>query len=175
MRPLPARLSLVALAVVLTGCAGTGGQPGSRPSPQASPEIPVPILHIGDAFAADLFGDGQATITITATELSNQTASGEPSSPGNVHLVVTVDVVLDKAGKPITGGPENFVFLDASKALHSARTSQQAFPPALARADLTTTGQHASGKVFFDVPAGSVAGGRIQLVTGRLIHAVWQL
>jgi hypothetical protein len=135
----------------------------------------VPILHIGDSFAADLFGDGQATVTITATQLSNETVSGEPTSPGTVRLVATVDVVLNKAGKPITGGPENFVFLDASKALYPARTSQQAFPPALARADLTTTGQHASGKVFFDVPTGSVAGGRIQLVTGRLVHAVWQL
>jgi hypothetical protein len=174
MRSFLARLGVLALATLLAGCAANSAQPAGRPSPPA-PEIPVPILHVGESFAADLFGDGQATITIATTQLSERTVPGEATSAGNVRLVVTVDIVLNKAGNPITGGPENFVFLDSSNVLHPSRVSQQVFPPALARVNLSTTGQHAGGKLFFDVPAGSVAGGHVQLVTGRLVHAVWQI
>ncbi|HEX6686191.1 MAG TPA: hypothetical protein VF062_25685 [Candidatus Limnocylindrales bacterium] len=164
------------LLVVLGGCTAQEAPQGSpkphdrsqeAPKPH-DPELtapPVPILKVGDPAALDLFGDGQATVTIAATERTTQ-----PD-----RLVVTIDLVLNKAGKPITGGPHNFVFRDAGSEMHKAQTSADAFPPELLPVAFTTAGQRSHGRLYFDVPAGSVAGGYIQLVTGALVHAVWKI
>ena len=36
-------------------------------------------------------------------------------------------------------------------------------------------GQASHGTFFFDVPTGTASGGHVQLVTGNLVHAVWQI
>ncbi|HZN17537.1 MAG TPA: hypothetical protein VFB84_05005 [Micromonosporaceae bacterium] len=176
-----AHLATVAavLALALAGCGGEAPpEQTARPASPASkqPVIPVPVLKVGEAFAADLLGDGRATVAIVATEVSAVRRADDPSAPaGRVQLVAMVKIVLDKAGKPILGGPRNFIFRDAKSALHPARTSREAFPPELMAVNFTTAGQHADGKIVFDVPPDLVAGGQIQLVTGQLVHAIWSV
>jgi len=156
-------LSVVAAALLLlSGCAQ---ETPARPTTEQT-RIPVPVLKVGQPAAIDLFGDGQATITVAAIELSKL-------DDGNDRLVVTIDMLLNKAGKPITGGPENFRFRDKGSVMHKARTDEQTLPPGLPSLNFTTTGQAAHGRLFFDVPTGSAAGGHIQLMTGALVHAVW--
>ncbi len=134
------------------------------------------MLKVGEAFAADLMGNGLATITVSEVEVTDRPVSGDPPLAGDiVHLVVTVRILLDRPGSPLAGGPANFRFRDADATMHTARTSEAAFAPGLAPVDLTTAGQQAAGRLFFDVPPDSVGGGHIQLVTGRLVHAVWRL
>jgi hypothetical protein len=111
----------------------------------------------------DLFGDGHATVTVLAAETS-------PGSP----LVVTVTIKLDKLGKPLTCGPENFRFLDAADEMHDARTDAS-HAPVLGPVNLTTAGQQVSGKLLFDVTPEKAKGGHLQLMTGRLVHAVWKI
>jgi len=161
-------VALVTAAGLLSGCGATEPPAKSiaRDSQPTAP--PIPVLKVGDPAAIDLFGDGQATITVAATELSNL-------PDGKDRLVVTIDILLNKAGKPIAGGPENFRFRDAGKVMYKAQTSEQAFPPELPSVNFTTAGQKAHGRLFFDVPAGSAAGGHIQLMTGALVHAVWSV
>lgn len=149
------------LALFLAGC--TAKEPSSNTTKPTESVVPVPMLKVGDSFTADLLGDGQATITVVATEVVA------------AQLVVTVKVLLNKAGKPVTGGPENFLFKDSTNVIYRARTSKDAFPPELVSADLATTGQRLEGKIVFDVPAELVAGGRIQLITGRMVHALWRV
>ena len=157
-------LSVVtAVLLLLSGCAQQAPAP---PSKNEETRIPVPVLKVGQPAAIDLFGDGQATITVAAIELSKL-------DDGNDRLVVTIDMLLNKAGKPITGGPENFRFRDKGSVMHKARTDEQTLPPGLPSLNFTTTGQAAHGRLFFDVPTGSAAGGHIQLMTGALVHAVW--
>ncbi|HZM76618.1 MAG TPA: hypothetical protein VFC19_12875 [Candidatus Limnocylindrales bacterium] len=160
------QLSLViAAALVFSGCANQApATPSARPD-AGERRIPVPVLRIGQPAAIDLFGDGRATITVATTELS-KLDNGD-------RLVVTIDILLNKAGKPISGGPENFRFRDADSVLHNALTDERAFPPQLPSVTLTTAGQAVHGRLYFDVPAGSAAGGHIQLMTGALVHAVW--
>lgn len=98
--------------VVRRRCASTSAQTSNRPARGAA-GVSVPILHVGAPFTADLLGDGQATVTITATQLSDETVPGECTSPGNVRLATTYPLTRPR--------------------------------------------------------------GRIQLVAGRLTHAVWQL
>lgn len=155
---------ITAAVFLLSGCASeTSTKPASKGGEN---RIPVPVLNIGQPAAIDLFGDGQATVTVAATELSRLDNENE-------RLVVTIDIQLIKAGKPITGGPENFRFRDKGSLLHQAQTDEQSFPPQLPSISFTTTGQSAHGRLYFDVPAGSAAGGHVQLMTGALVHAVW--
>lgn len=180
MRRPPAASTVTAIvALILTGCGGTapsGDMAGpNRPAPAFS-GIPVPVLNVGDPFPVDLPGDGRATVTIVATEVSARPTPNDPDAPaGKVQLVVTVAMVLDKAGKPITGGPHNFLFRDANLTFHPARADASAFGPGLPVVSLSTTGQRAGGRIAFDVPPDLVRGGQIQLVTGRLVHAIWRV
>jgi len=155
------RLVIVA-ALVLGGCAANTPQTVEPAASQAGP--PIPILAVGAPMGLDLLGDGKATITLLAADM----AAGSP-------LVVTIKIRLDKAGKPITGGPENFRFRDAKDAMYTARTDAAAFAPALPPVNLTTQGQEAFGKVVFDVTPELAKGGHLQLMTGRLVHAVWKI
>ncbi|MBB5868752.1 hypothetical protein F4553_002131 [Allocatelliglobosispora scoriae] len=168
----PPRFAAVLIALVLGGCTSTvqpdapvALSPVTRQS--ADPEIPVSVLGVGDSFGADLRGDGHATITVT------EVSAVPAAAPGRVRLVVTVAILLDKAGDPITGGPENFRFRDAPGTVHKAQTG--ALRPALPSVSLTTTGQRSGGKLFFDIPAGSAKGGYLQLMTGNLVHALWKV
>jgi hypothetical protein len=179
MTATPLRLATVLIALALGGCtatvqADTPAVPAPAAVRSADPELPVSVLGVGESFGADLKGDGHATITVTAAEVStlSTTALSAPAA-GRVRLVVTVAILLDKAGDPITGGPENFRFRDAPGTIHKAQTG--AFRPALPSVSLTTTGQRTSGKFFFDIPAGSAKGGYLQLMTGNLVHALWRL
>ncbi|HET8657510.1 MAG TPA: hypothetical protein VFM55_00750 [Micromonosporaceae bacterium] len=171
--------AVAVLGLVLAGCGGTTPpEQTARPASSASkqPVIPVPVLKIGEPFAADLLGDGRATVAVVTTEISTVRRADDPSAPeGRVQLVATVKIMLDKAGKPIMGGPRNFIFRDAKSTLHPARTNRAAFPPELVAVNFTAAGQHAGGKIVFDVPPDLVAGGQIQLVTGQLVHAVWSV
>jgi hypothetical protein len=155
---------------VLSGCANSPAEV-RQPAPAPSVSRPgplVPVLKTGEQTAIDLFGDGQASVTLAATKLS--TLPG-----GKDRLVATIDIVLTKAGQPVTGGPENFRFLDGKKALHDAQISESEFPPGLPSVTFATSGQKSHGRIYFDVPAGSVSGGYLQLMTGGLVHAVWGL
>lgn len=154
----------VVLVLTLTGCTAAPVETTKPAAPTpAGSGVPVPVLKVGDPFTADLLGDGQATITVVGTEVSG------------AQLVVTVKVMLNKAGEPVTGGPENFLFKDSTNVIYRARTSNDAYPPELASVDLATTGQQLEGKIIFDVPAELVAGGQIQLITGRMVHALWKV
>ncbi|HET8682430.1 MAG TPA: hypothetical protein VFM54_11225 [Micromonosporaceae bacterium] len=170
---------VVVVALALVGCGGkTPPEQTARPASPApkQPVIPVPVLKVGEPFAADLLGDGRATVTVVATEVSTVRRADDPSAPqGRVQLVVTVKILLDKAGEPIMGGPRNFIFRDAKSTLHPARTNRAAFPPELAVANFTTAGQHTDGKIVFDLPPDLVTGGQIQLITGQLVHAIWSV
>src|SRR5688572_29731055 len=148
-------------ALILVGCgtAHATSQP-EQSATQAGPAIPS--LAVGAPTGIDLLGDGKATVTVMAAEM------GSP-------LVVTIKIRLDKAGKPVTGGPENFRFRDVKDAMHTARTDAAAFAPALPPVNLTTDGQEAFGKVVFDVAPEVAKGGHLQLMTGRLVHAVWKI
>jgi len=165
-KPWRAIVAAATFAIVLAGC-GTGART-AKPSAPEEAGIPVPILKVGDPFAVDLLGDGQATVTVLATEVS-------ASAKEDVRLVVTVRIVLNKAGNPITGGPENFRFRDRGAHFYQPQTSAQTFAPELVPVNLTTAGQQANGKLFFEMPADSVTGGHIQLVSGRLVHALWKV
>lgn len=159
-----ARLA-VAAALLLGGCSATAAPPAGPPAapPASEAAAPVPVLPVGSGMPIDLIGNGHATVTVVAAE----TAEGAP-------LVVTVAIKLDKLGKPLAGGPENFRFLDATRQLHEARTDP-AHAPALGPVNLTAAGQEVSGKVLFDVTPEQAKGGRLQLMTGRLVHAIWKL
>lgn len=168
-----------ALALVLTGCGGkTPPEQTTRlasPAP-TRPALPVPVLKVGEAFTVDLLGEGQANVTVVAAEVSAGRLAADPSAPqGKVQLVVTVKIALNKAGKPIMGGPKNFIFRDTGSMLHPARTNRGAFPPDLVAVNFTTAGQQTSGKIVFDVAADLVDGGQIQLVSGQLVLAVWSV
>jgi len=164
--------------LALTGCTAapppgasenkpSSNKPSSNKPSSARPELPpLPVLKVGEPAAIDLRGDGQATITITAAQLSKLDATSD-------RLVLTVDILLNKAGAPVKGGPDNFRFRDKSASMYRPQTSEQVFPPQLPSLDLTTTGQSAHGRLFFDVPAGSATGGHVQLMTGALVLAVW--
>ncbi|MEH1098375.1 hypothetical protein [Micromonospora sp. CPCC 205561] len=163
-------LLLAGALIPLGGCADPA-------TPQAAPEVtavpeetatPVPVLRLGQEAAIDLFGDGLASVTVTGADLS-------PQAAGREHLVVSVDITLVKAGKPVTGGPENFIFRDNAQATHPAQVSDQAASPRLKSVNFTAVGQASHGRFFFDVPTGAASGGYVQLVTGRLVHAVWQI
>jgi hypothetical protein len=159
-------LSVIALtAFALSACTST--PPAAKPAPPdvAQTRLPVPVLKVGQPASIDLIGNGQATVTIATTELSKL-------DDGSDRLVVTVEILLNKAGKPITGGPENFRFRDKDAVLHKAQVDG-AQP--LASVSFTTSGQTTQGRLYFDVPAGSAAGGHIQLMTGALVHAVWSV
>lgn len=178
-KALRAAAAAAVLALLLSGCAAqipaekTAQPAGTAP---AEPGSPVPVLNIGDPFAADLLGDGQATITVAATEISKRLLPNDPLAPqGKVQLVVMVKILLSKAGKPVDGGPQNFVFRDANQMLYRARTNNDAFPPAFVPINLTTTGQQESGRLLFDVAADRIEGGQIQLMTGQMVHAVWKV
>ncbi|MEV0458983.1 hypothetical protein [Catellatospora methionotrophica] len=169
----PARLAAVFLTLAIGGCT-PAVQPDASVTPKpviresAEVDIPVPMLGVGESFGADLRGDGHATITVTAAEVSTL-------SPDRVRLVVTVAILLDKAGDPITGGPENFRFLDTARAFYKAKTNTDMSGPALPSVPLTTTGQRSGGRFFFDLPATSARGGYLQLMTGNLVHAIWKI
>lgn len=150
----------LALLLVLSGCSATVPSPAPAAS-DAAAKLPVPMLKVGEPFAADLLGDGQATITVLATEVSA------------AQLIVKVKVLLNKAGKPVTGGPENFEFLDSGKLLYRPTTNGS--PDELASVSLATTGQQIEGKIVFGVPPAQVAGGYLHLVTGQLVHAIWKI
>ena len=111
----------------------------------------------------------------TCSATARHDHGGGRASGGGQPLVVTIKIKLDKAGKPIAGGPENFRFRDAKQAMHEARTDAAAFAPALAPVNLTTDGQEAFGKLLFDVAPELAKGGHLQLMTGRLVHAVWKI
>jgi hypothetical protein len=119
---------------------------------------------VGQPAPIDLLGDGHATITI----VDAVAAAGQP-------LVVSIKITLDKAGQPVVGGPANFRFRAANQTMYDARTDAAAFAPALAEVNLTTAGQEAYGKVLFDIAPDQVTGGQLQLMTGRLVHAVWKI
>jgi hypothetical protein len=121
-------------------------------------------MAVGDGAPIDLLGDGHATITVVDAVV----AAGQP-------LVVSLRIKLDKAGQPVVGGPENFRFRDANQAMYEARTDASAFAPAFTEVNLTTAGQEVYGKVLFDVTPELARGGHLQLMTGRLVHAVWQI
>lgn len=157
--------ALIAL-LALAGCASTAAA-GQRDTQPTAP--PIPVLKVGEPAAIDLFGDGQVTVTVASAEAI------EDEDTGRVRLVAAITITLDKAGDAVSGGPENFGFLDANQEMHPARTSRDAFPPELTTASFTTDGQQEQGKVFFEVPAEAVAGGHIQLMTGALVHAVWRV
>jgi hypothetical protein len=164
----------LALLVILGGCASPATVAPTAPATPTAP--PVPVLRVGEAFTADLFGNGKATITVADMEISGRSIPDDPPVAGDtVHLVVTIKILLDRAGDPLAGGPGNFRFRDSAATVHTARTSNAAFPPELAQVNLVTAGQQAQGRVFFDVPRESVGGGHIQLMTGRLVHAVWRV
>lgn len=129
---------------------------------------PVPVLRVGQAAAIDLFGNGQADVTVTEAKVSAPV-------DGRERLVVTIDIKLVRAGDPVTGGPENFRFRDNTKAIHEARTSEEKASPQLKSVNLAVTGQESHGRLFFDVPAGAAGGGYVQLMTGSLVHAIWQI
>lgn len=169
--------ALAAVGLLLLALSGCGGDPPPVQTIAATPTAPpVPILKVGDGFTADLLGNGQATITVTGAEVSGRSIPGDPPATGDVvHLVVSVKILLDRAGAPVEGGPANFRFRDSNATVHSARTSGTAFPPELAPVNLVTAGQEAHGRVFFDVPSEAVGGGHIQLMTGRIVHALWRV
>ncbi|GIH05772.1 hypothetical protein Rhe02_38390 [Rhizocola hellebori] len=155
---------VLAGALILGGCTANPS-PHAVTEPSAAPAgPPIPVLAVGEAAPIDLLGDGHATITV----LDAAIAAGQP-------LVVSVRITLDKAGKPIAGGPENFRFRDANQAMYEARTDAATFAPAFAQVNLTTAGQEAYGKMVFDVTPELARGGHVQLMTGRLVHAVWRL
>lgn len=176
----------VMVLLVLTGCASNqpanqpanqradqpagraANQPANQSVKQQADPPPVPVLKVGEPFSADLQGDGQATITVAEAVLSKLDGVSD-------RLVVTVDIRLNKAGKPITGGPENFHLRDKDSTMHKAQIDEQAFPPRLPSVSFTTAGQSAHGRLYFDVPAGNTEGGVIQLMTGVIVHAVWTL
>ena len=162
------RLLLAAAALIpLGGCAGPATPPASTVS-SVTATPPVPVLRPGQEAAIDLFGNGRATVTVTRADLS-------PSAGGRERLVVTVDIALLKAGKPVTGGPENFGFRDNAQVTHPAQVSDEVAAPRLTTTTFTTAGQTSHGRVFFDVPAGSASAGHVQLMTGNLVHAVWRI
>lgn len=159
--------ALPVIALVLLALAGCTAE--TKKAPEAKPERPpLPVLKVGEPAAIDLLGDGRATVTVAAAELSKLDGTSD-------RLVVTIDILLNKAGKPITGGPENFRFRDKDSGMYQAQIDDKSFPPQLASISLTTTGQSAHGRLYFDVPAGNAEGGHIQLMTGALVHAVWTL
>jgi hypothetical protein len=151
------------LAVLLTGCGAGPAETSPQPT-ESPPGPPVPVLDIGDAFVVDLFGNGQATVTLVATEL-----------PTESELIATIEMVLDRAGDPVTAGPNNFLFRDGDAKFHRARTDARSHPPELPTMVMTTTGQRSFGKVVFDVDASWIAGGQIQLMAGRLVLAIWRV
>ncbi|MFG2011599.1 hypothetical protein ACGFNF_21290 [Micromonospora sp. NPDC048868] len=170
MRRTCLRLLLAVALIPLGGCADPAtlqGAPEATVLAKETATPPVPVLRLGQDAAIDLFGNGLAGVTVTGAELS-------PQAAGREHLVVTVDIKLLKAGKPVTGGPENFVFRDNAQATHPAQVSDQAASPRLRAVNFTTVGQASHGRFFFDVPKGTASGGYVQLVTGKLVHAVWQ-
>ncbi|MEU1752603.1 hypothetical protein ABZ436_08120 [Micromonospora matsumotoense] len=160
------------LAVALTPLGGCTDPATSQGAPKAAPTgtavPPVAVLRLGQEAAIDLLGDGQAGVTVTGADLS-------PPAAGREHLIVTVDIRLLKAGKPVTGGPENFIFRDNAQATHPAQVSAQVAAPPLESTDFSTAGQASHGRFFFDVPTGTANGGHVQLVTGKLVHAMWQI
>jgi hypothetical protein len=170
------------LAVLLTGC-GTGPAERSPQPPESAPGPPVPVLDIGDPFVVDLFGNGQATVTLVATEISTASSGTATASPGtsgapdagSAKLVATIEMVLDRAGDPVTAGPNNFLFRDSDAKFHRARTDAASHPPGLPTVEMATSGQRSFGKVVFDVDAGWIDGGQIQLMAGRLVLAIWQV
>ncbi len=153
---------ILAATVILGGCTATAAPPTAEPA-QSQAMPPIPVLAVGTAMPIDLLGDGHATVTVVTAEA----AAGSP-------LVVTVKITLDKVGKPLTGGPENFRFRDAGEQIHPARTDA-AYGPALPPVNLTAAGQEVTGKVLFDVTPEQAKGGHLQLMTGRLVHAVWKI
>ncbi|MGC5330414.1 hypothetical protein [Micromonospora sp. DT62] len=170
MRRTCLRLLLAVALIPLGGCvdpATPQGAPEATAVPKETAAPPVPVLRLGQEAAIDLFGNGLASVTVTGADLS-------PRAAGREYLVVTVDIKLLKAGKPVTGGPENFIFRDNAKATHPAQVSDQAASPQLRSVNFTTVGQASHGRLFFDVPTGTASGGYVQLVTGNLVHAVWQ-
>jgi hypothetical protein len=171
------------LAVLLTGCGAGPVETSPRP-PDSPPGPPVPVLDIGDPFVVDLFGNGQATVTLVAAEVS--TASSDPTgtppkeaaalpAEDSARLVATIEMVLDRAGDPVVAGPNNFLFRDTDANFHRARTDAVSHPPELRTAVLATTGQRGSGKVVFDVDPRTIDGGQIQLMAGRLVLAIWRV
>ncbi|WP_162908280.1 hypothetical protein [Allorhizocola rhizosphaerae] len=160
--------------LVVVGLLSACGTPAAPAAPQSAP--PVPVLKVGEAFTADLLGNGQATIAVSNVELSGRSIPGDAPVTGElVHLVVTVKILLDRAGRPIAGGPDNFRFRDAAATVHTARTNNAVFPPELGRVDLVAPGQQSEGRVYFAVPRDAVGGGHIQLTTGRIVHALWRV
>ncbi|MEV4847897.1 hypothetical protein AB0K20_32435 [Micromonospora matsumotoense] len=160
------------LAVALTPLGGCTDPATPQTAPEAAPTEtaapPIAVLRLGQQAAIDLWGNGQASVTVTAADLS-------PPAAGRENLVVTVDIRLLKAGKPVTAGPENFIFRDTAQATHPAQVSAQVAAPQLTSTAFTTAGQASHGRVYFDVPTGTANGGHVQLVTGKLVHAMWQI
>jgi hypothetical protein len=159
--------ALLLIPVALLALSACKSDPPASPVAEES-RIPIPVLKVGQPAAIDLLDDGQATITIAAADVSRLDDTSD-------RVVVTVDILLNKAGRPVTGGPENFRFRDKGSGMHQARTDEQALAPTLPSTSFTASGQAAHGRLFFDVPSGSASGGHIQLMTGALVHAVWIL
>lgn len=98
---------LFAIGIVISAATGGGGQPAAPPAPPVAAKGPVQAPPPADpASRVELFGDGEATVTITTDGMSSNEVTlpaTKPLPPGYASVSVTHSPSIDSYRNGGTG------------------------------------------------------------------------